>query len=76
MLKEFFQQQPTSLLLELTGGVPVVEFLNVELPPVRERRLDLMLVLEDETLPTSAARSGPIALSSVSFPRQTAELPR
>lgn len=49
-LKEFFQQQPTSLLLELTGGVPVVEFLNVELPSVQERRLDLVLLLADETL--------------------------
>jgi predicted transposase YdaD len=49
-LKEFFQQQPTSLLLELTGGVRVVEFLNVELPSVQERRLDLVLLLADETL--------------------------
>ena len=49
-LKEFFQQQPTSLLLELTGGVPVVEFLNVELPSVQERRLDSVLPLEDETM--------------------------
>ena len=49
-LKEFLQQQPTSLLLELTGGVPVVEFLNVELPSVQERRLDLVLLLADETL--------------------------
>ena len=49
-LKEFFQQQPTSLLMELTGGVPVVEFLNVELPSVQERRLDLVLLLEDGTL--------------------------
>ena len=45
-MKEFFQQQPTSLLLELTGGVPVVESLKVELPPVQERRLDLVLLLE------------------------------
>lgn len=49
-LKEFFQQQPTSLLLELTGGVRVVEFLNVELPSVQERRLDLVLLLENGTL--------------------------
>jgi predicted transposase YdaD len=49
-LKEFFQQQPTSLLLELTGGVPVVEFLNVELPAVQERRLDLVMLLANETL--------------------------
>lgn len=33
-LKEFFQQQPTRLLRELTWGVPVVEFLNVERPAV------------------------------------------
>jgi hypothetical protein len=38
------------LLRELTGGVPVVEFLNVELPAVQERRLDLVLLLADETL--------------------------
>lgn len=49
-LKEFFQQLPTSLLAELTGGVPVREFLNVELPAVQERRLDLVLRLVDETL--------------------------
>lgn len=49
-LKEFFQQQPTSLLTELTGGIPVVEFLNVELPSVQEQRLDLVLLLEDGTL--------------------------
>lgn len=49
-LKEFFQQQPTRLLRELTGGVPVVEFLNVELPAVQERRLDLVLLLADGTL--------------------------
>jgi predicted transposase YdaD len=49
-LKEFFQQQPTSLLSELTGGLPVVEFLNVELPSVQERRLDLVLLLANETL--------------------------
>ena len=50
MMKEFLQQQPTSLLLELTGGVRVVEFLNVELPSVQERRLDLVLLLADGTL--------------------------
>ncbi|MFN0101718.1 MAG: hypothetical protein ACKV2U_06460 [Bryobacteraceae bacterium] len=49
-LKEFFQRRPTSLLAELTGGVQVVEFLNVELPAVHERRLDLVLLLADETL--------------------------
>ena len=49
-VKEFFQRQPTSLRWELTGGVPVVEFLNVELPPVQERRLDSVLPLEDETM--------------------------
>ncbi len=49
-LKDFFQKQPTSLLLELAGGVPVVEFLNVELPAVQERRLDLVMLLADGTL--------------------------
>ena len=49
-LKDLFQQQPTSLLLDLTGGVPVKEFLNVELPSVQERRLDLVLLLADKTL--------------------------
>lgn len=49
-LKEFFQKQPTSLLLELAGGVAVVEFLNVELTAVQERRLDLVMLLADGTL--------------------------
>lgn len=49
-LKEFFQKQPTSLLLELAGGVPVVEFLNVELAAVQERRLNLVMLLADDSL--------------------------
>ncbi|MBI2685642.1 MAG: hypothetical protein HYX27_04945, partial [Acidobacteria bacterium] len=49
-LKDLFQRQPTSLLMDLTGGIPVKEFLNVELPAVQERRLDLVLLLANETL--------------------------
>ena len=36
--------------MELTGGVRVVEFLNVELPSVQARRLDLVLLLANGPL--------------------------
>jgi len=49
-LKEFFEQRRPSLLMDLTGGVAVKESLNVELPRVPDRRVDLVLLLANETL--------------------------
>jgi hypothetical protein len=49
-LKELFQQDRPTLLNRLTGGVAVKEFLNVELPRVQARRVDLLLSLEDGTI--------------------------
>ena len=67
-LKEFFQQQPTNLLLELTGGVPVVEFLKVELRRVQERRLDLVLLLEAVHRSPMAGLSNPRFAANDSVP--------
>jgi hypothetical protein len=49
-LKELFQQDRPNLLDRLTGGVNVRSFLNVELPKVQERRVDLVLLLEDDSM--------------------------
>lgn len=49
-LKELFQRDKPSLLGQLTRGVKVRAFLNVELPRVQERRVDLVLLLEDDTI--------------------------
>lgn len=49
-LKGLFEMPGPRLLQELTGGVAVAEFLNVELPRVRERRVDLLARLVDDSL--------------------------
>jgi hypothetical protein len=49
-LKELFQQDHPSLLERLTGGAKVREFLNVELPRVQQRRVDLVILLEGNTI--------------------------
>jgi hypothetical protein len=49
-LKDVLQHDQPTLLTQLTGGVPVREFLNVELPKVQDRRVDLLLSLADNTL--------------------------
>lgn len=49
-LKELLQKQPSVFLDKLTGGVAVQEFLNVELPRVQQRKVDLLLRLVDGTL--------------------------
>ena len=49
-LKQFFERQQPSLVLDLTGGVAVKQSLNVELPRVQERKVDLVLLLADESL--------------------------
>jgi hypothetical protein len=44
-LKDLFQRERLTLLQRLSGGVPVKEFLNVELPKVQQRRVDLLIAL-------------------------------
>ena len=67
-LKDFFRQQPTSLVLELTGGVRVVAFLNVDLRLVQERRLDLVLLLEAVHRSPMAGLSNPRFAANDSVP--------
>jgi hypothetical protein len=49
-LKDLFQRDRPTLLRRLTGGVGVKEFLNVELPRVQQRRVDLLISLTDGSL--------------------------
>ena len=49
-LKEVFQQDRPTLLQQLTRGVAIQAFLNVELPRVQQRRVDLVLSLRDGTI--------------------------
>lgn len=50
VLKDLFQRDHPSLLDRLAGGLRVREFLNVEFPKVIERRADLAVLLDDETI--------------------------
>ena len=50
VLKDLFQRDHPSLLDQLAGGLRVREFLNVEFPKVIERRADLAVLLDDETI--------------------------
>jgi hypothetical protein len=50
VLKDLFQQDHPTLLSRLTGGVAVRQSLNVEFAAVTERRADLLLLLEDESI--------------------------
>ena len=50
VLKDLFQADGPAILNDLTGGIPVIEFLNVELPKVLERRLDLAMRLADGSI--------------------------
>ncbi len=49
-LKELFQNDRPTLLKDLSGGVRVRQFLNVELPKVQQRRVDLAILMEDDTI--------------------------
>ncbi|MDX1980698.1 MAG: hypothetical protein SFV51_10545 [Bryobacteraceae bacterium] len=49
-LKEVFQLDRPSVMSSRTGGVAVREFLNVELPKVQRRRVNLALLLANETI--------------------------
>ncbi len=50
VVKDLFQRDRPSLLDDLTGGVAVKEFLNLELSAVEERVADLLVLLADETI--------------------------
>jgi hypothetical protein len=50
VVKDLFQKDRPSLLDQLTGGIRIKAFLNVDLAKVLERRADLVLLLEDETI--------------------------
>jgi hypothetical protein len=50
VVKDLFQKDHPSLLDQLTGGVKIKAVLNVELAKVLERRADLVLLLEDESI--------------------------
>ncbi len=47
VLKDLFQMDHPSLLDQLTGGVRVRQFLNVEFQRIIERRADMVAVLDD-----------------------------
>src|SRR3989449_3860217 len=50
VVKDLFQKDRPSLLDQLTGGVKIRAFLNVDLAKVLERRADLVVLLEDGTI--------------------------
>jgi len=50
VLKDLFQKDHPSLLDQLAGGMKIKAFLNVDLAKVLERRADLVLLLEDQTI--------------------------
>ena len=49
-VKDLFETDVPSLLTKLAGGVKIRAFLNVEFPKVRDRRVDLVVLLEDGTI--------------------------
>lgn len=49
-LKDILQRDPTILIRRLTRGREVVEFLNVELPAMQQRRVDLAMLLADGSI--------------------------
>ena len=50
VLRDLFEMDRPSFLVEMTGGVRVREFLNVVFPRVMERRADLVAMLEDDSV--------------------------
>ena len=49
-LEGLFEHPGPALLRKLTGGIAIVEVLNLQLPRVKERRLDLLAPLADGSL--------------------------
>jgi predicted transposase YdaD len=49
-IKDLIQRDRPSLLTQLSGGIAIRAFLNVELPKVQDRKLDLVLLLEDGSI--------------------------
>lgn len=50
VLRDLFQMDNPSLLEQLTGGLHVREFLNVQFPKTLEQRADLVALLEDDSI--------------------------
>ena len=50
VVKDLFQKDHPSLLDQLTGGIKIKAFLNVDLAKILERHADLVLLLEDGTI--------------------------
>ena len=50
VVKDLFQKDRPSLLEQMTGGLHVSEFLNIEFQRMIERRADLVARLEDDSL--------------------------
>jgi hypothetical protein len=50
VVRDLFQKDHPSLLDQLTGGVRIKAFLNIDLAKVLERCADLVLLLEDKTV--------------------------
>lgn len=49
-LKDLFQKDRPTLLTTLARGRRVKAFFNVELPKVQDRRVDLLILLDDDTI--------------------------
>lgn len=49
-LKHLFALGPTFVMERMSGGVAVREYLNLELPAVLKRRVDMLARLVDESI--------------------------
>ncbi len=49
-IKELLQQDLPTPLRAVTGGRRIKAFLNVEFPKVQGRRVDLAILLDDDTI--------------------------
>jgi hypothetical protein len=58
VLKDLLPVDRPIFLDRITGGIPVTQFLNVELPKVLERRLDLVMRLADRSILHVEVQSG------------------
>ncbi len=50
VVKDVFERDGPTMLDDLANGVPVQEFLNVELPTVQKRVADLVVLLQNRTI--------------------------
>jgi hypothetical protein len=80
VLKDLFETDHPSPLEQLTGGLRVREFLNVEFKHIVERRVDLLALLEDDSVfhfKGETASTSPIGrqFSGSSFRKNTSARP-